>query len=101
MNLVFFITGKGPCKEAFVRAFDDLKLTNVKLYTPWLSASDYPLLLGSVEMGISLHQSSSGLELSMTVVDMLGAELPVMGRDFEAFGELADAAGVLTFNTSH
>ncbi|KAF4670373.1 mannosyltransferase [Perkinsus olseni] len=103
--LVFFITGKGPCKEAFVRAFDDLHLSNIRLYTPWLSVSDYPLLLGSVDVGISLHQSSSGLDLPMKVVDMLGAELPVMGRDFEAFGELggtgADAAGVLTFNTSH
>ncbi|KAF4716712.1 mannosyltransferase, partial [Perkinsus olseni] len=86
--LVFFITGKGPCKEAFVRAFDDLHLSNIRLYTPWLSVSDYPLLLGSVDVGISLHQSSSGLDLPMKVVDMLGAELPVMGRDFEAFGEL-------------
>lgn len=43
---VFFITGKGPCKEAFVRAFEDLRLSNIKLYTPWLSVLDYPLLLG-------------------------------------------------------
>ncbi|KAF4679952.1 mannosyltransferase, partial [Perkinsus olseni] len=69
--LVFFITGKGPCKEAFVRAFDDLHLSNIRLYTPWLSVSDYPLLLGSVDVGISLHQSSSGLDLPMKVVDML------------------------------
>ncbi|EER07532.1 beta1,4 mannosyltransferase, putative [Perkinsus marinus ATCC 50983] len=86
--LVFFITGKGPCKEAFVRAFEDLRLSNIKLYTPWLSVLDYPLLLGSVDVGISLHQSSSGLDLPMKVVDMLGADLPVIGRDFEAFGEL-------------
>lgn len=44
--------------------------------------------LGSVDVGISLHQSSSGLDLPMKVVDMLGADLPVIGRDFEAFGEL-------------
>ena len=45
----------------------ELGLQHVAFRTAWLAAADYPVLLGSADLGISLHTSSSGLDLPMKV----------------------------------
>lgn len=92
-EILAIITGKGPQKEAFVSKIktitDEGKLRKVQLRTAWLSTEDYAQLLASADLGVSLHKSSSGVDLPMKVVDMLGAGLPVVGWDrFEAWPEL-------------
>ena len=92
-NILVIVTGKGPQRVAFLSKINTLtgegKLKKVQIKTAWLSAEDYAKLLGSADLGISLHMSSSGVDLPMKVVDMLGAGLPVIGWDkFEAWGEL-------------
>ncbi|KAL8815287.1 MAG: hypothetical protein Q9223_005562 [Gallowayella weberi] len=92
-EVLAIITGKGPLKDAFLSQIQKMaeagKLSKVHLRTAWLSAEDYAKLLASADLGVSLHTSSSGVDLPMKVVDMLGAGLPVVGWDkFEAWPEL-------------
>ncbi|KAL4778962.1 glycosyl transferases group 1-domain-containing protein [Aspergillus varians] len=87
------ITGKGPQREMYVERISNLqrdgKLSNVSIRTAWLSTSDYAQLLASASLGVSLHTSSSGVDLPMKVVDMFGSGLPVVGWSrFEAWPEL-------------
>ncbi|XVE83368.1 hypothetical protein DITRI_Ditri16bG0083600 [Diplodiscus trichospermus] len=67
-RLLFIITGKGPEKEKYEEKIKRLNLKRVAFRTMWLSAEDYPLLLGSADLGVCLHTSSSGLDLPMKML---------------------------------
>lgn len=91
--ILAIITGKGPQKEAYLAKIKELteagKLPGIQVTTAWLSNRDYAGLLAASDLGISLHKSSSGVDLPMKVVDMFGAGLPVAAySDFESFSEL-------------
>ena len=92
-EILVIITGKGPEKEKYLGQIEKLKcrgkLQVATIKTAWLSLQDYASLLASADLGVSLHTSSSGVDLPMKVVDMFGAGLPVLGwNKFAAWPEL-------------
>lgn len=92
-RVLAIITGKGPQKEMYLNEISAReaagKLEKVTIKTAWLTTLDYAKLLGCASLGVSLHTSSSGVDLPMKVVDMFGAGLPVVGWSrFEAWPEL-------------
>ena len=106
-DIAAIITGKGPQKDMYLRKIAQLnkegKLGKVTIESAWLSFEDYAALLGSADLGVSLHTSSSGVDLPMKVVDMFGAGLPVVGwSNFEAWPELVtENINGLGFTTSN
>lgn len=81
-KIILIITGKGPLNSYYAGKIKELSLQHVEIRLEWLAIEDYPLLLGSADLGICLHTSSSGLDLPMKVVDMFGCGLGVCCVDY-------------------
>lgn len=100
-RVVAVITGKGPLKEHYRGLMRAMQLRHVAVCTMWLEPSDYPALLGSADLGVSLHTSTSGLDLPMKVLDMYGCGLPVCAMGFACLNELVrDGENGRVFRTS-
>jgi len=89
-RILVMITGKGPLKDMYMGRIQRLQRAwdFVWCISAWLDTADYPLLLGSADIGICLHSSSSALDLPMKIVDMFGCGLPVCALDFACLQEL-------------
>ena len=81
-KMLIFITGKGPMREMYEKKIEEENMKRVCIVPVWLSHEDYPLVLSSCDFGVSLHQSSSQLDLPMKVLDMFGCSLPVLARGY-------------------
>ncbi|WVF72617.1 hypothetical protein IAT40_007435 [Kwoniella sp. CBS 6097] len=91
-KLIVLITGKGALRSQFEKTVAQReksgKWKDVTARCIFLRSEDYPILLGSADLGVSLHTSSSGRDLPMKVVDMFGCGTPVLAKGFGCIGEL-------------
>jgi beta-1,4-mannosyltransferase len=83
-DIVILVTGDGARRAEFERRFAGLPARRVRLRTRWLEPDDYPRVVGSADLGLCLHRSSSGLDIPMKVADLFGAGVPVCALDYGA-----------------
>ena len=89
-KILFLITGRGPLRDKFMKKVAEAKLKYFEVKSIWLESDDYPKLLSLVDLGISLHYSSSGIDLPMKVVDMFSGCLPVASIYYDTIVELVE-----------
>lgn len=85
----FLITGKGAGREEFERRIIEMGLPKtIEVRCKWLSSEDYVKALATADLGICVHQSSSGLDLPMKIVDMISVDLVVAALYYRCLEEL-------------
>jgi beta-1,4-mannosyltransferase len=83
-DLVILVTGDGERRAQFERRFAGLPARRIQLRARWLEPEDYPRVVGSADLGLCLHRSSSGLDIPMKIADLFGAGVPVCALDYGA-----------------
>eukprot|EP01069_Polyplicarium_translucidae_P004383 Polyplicarium_translucidae@DN2569_c0_g1_i2.p2 len=96
--ILVVISGRGPLKEKWMKEAAKRDFKFVKIRALFVPTQEYPRLLACSDIGVSLHMSSSGLDLPMKVVDMLGVGLPVLAYRYAALNELVKEGTALTFS---
>jgi len=80
--LAVLLTGRGALRQSFEARLARRSLKAIAVRTAWLEPGDYPTLIGMADLGLCLHQSSSGLDLPMKLADLRGAGIPVATYDY-------------------
>ena len=81
-SLAVILTGRGALRDGFEARLARRSFSHIAVRTQWLEPEDYPVLIGMADLGLCLHQSSSGLDLPMKVADFRGAGVPVAAFDY-------------------
>lgn len=80
--LAVLLTGRGPIRDTFDQRAARRQFKAIAVRTMWLEPADYPTWIGMADLGLCLHQSSSGLDLPMKLADLRGAGVPVATYDY-------------------
>lgn len=83
-ELMILVTGDGQRRAEFERRFAGLAARRIQLRARFLEPEDYPRVVGSADLGLCLHRSSSGLDIPMKIADLFGAGVPVCAIDYGA-----------------
>lgn len=81
-SLAVVLTGQGALRESFEARAARRNFKSIAVRTLWLEPGDYPVFVGMADLGLCLHQSSSGLDLPMKLADFRGPGVPAAAFDY-------------------
>lgn len=81
-SLEVHLTGDGSLRASFDTRIDSLRAQGWEIHAGFLPEPAYRALLCRADIGLSLHRSSSGVDLAMKVVDLFAAAVPVCAYDY-------------------
>lgn len=81
-HVAVVVSGRGPGRDDFERRARELGTTHVHVRAHWVTAEEYPALVAGAALGISLHQSTSGVDLPIKIAELFGAGVPVLAYDY-------------------
>lgn len=87
-KIFMIVTGKGPLQSNFNKMIKSHSWNHIIINNVWLPIEEYPNILKISNLGISLHYSSSGLDLPMKIVDLFGSGIPVISMNYPVINEL-------------
>lgn len=89
-SMLLILSGDGPRRAEFEAQLTALSLHAMTVRCVWVPLQQYPDLLASADIGLSLHRSASGLDLPMKLFEMQAADLyPILALAAGGpFGEL-------------
>lgn len=82
LELLVLITGRGPQRELFEQRLSQISWRRVVVRTAFVDPAEYRHLLCAAHMGFCLHRSSSGVDLPMKIMDLIGARTPACVLDY-------------------
>src|SRR4029077_15297161 len=83
-ELVILVTGDGARRAEFEWRFAERPARGIQRRPRFPEPKDYPRVVGSADLGLCLHRSSSGLDIPMKIADLFGAGVPVLALDYGA-----------------
>ncbi len=90
-----YLTGDGPMRASYEPRIAQLRESGFEIITGFLPEAEYRDVLRRADVGVSLHTSSSGLDLAMKVVDLYAARTPVWAWDYgECLREQIQGTGI-------
>jgi beta-1,4-mannosyltransferase len=81
-DLVMLMTGRGPLRSVFEARLQRRTFTRLAVKMAWLEPADYPVVVGMADVGVCLHQSSSGRDLPIRLAEFRGCGVPVYVYDY-------------------
>ena len=80
--LVLVVPGSARSATRGCARMAALRFRRVHLRALWLEAEEYPRVVAAADLGVSVHRSTSGLDLPMKIADLQGAGVPVCALDY-------------------
>jgi beta-1,4-mannosyltransferase len=101
-TMTVYVTGEGVKRKKLQPRLLALRRKGILCDTGFLPEAEYWKLIRRADLGLSMHRSSSGLDLAMKVVDLFSAGVPVCALDYGgSIGEqIEDGATGFLFRTA-